>query len=145
MIIFFAISCTGIGSVKNKPLDKQQTFMIKKNALITHSAEDLLLFILFAEWDEKDLMDFMVSKKRFIVTTDEIEIIILEYVEDPEDKNLDMFYVKVKQVDLRFWVLRYNIKVNGEKDDKTKRRTPKRQEDKREDIKERKQGGDVRA
>ena len=26
MIIFFAISCTGIGSVKNKPLDKQQTF-----------------------------------------------------------------------------------------------------------------------
>jgi len=118
--------------------------IIQKNSVITYTFNDMLLFKLFAEWDEKELTKFMVVTKRFISTKKELKIRILDMVDDEDGIPLINFCL-IEDDKIEGWVLYYNIECNGDEDDKTKRRTPKRQEEEREDIKERTKGPAIKA
>jgi len=117
---------------------------IEKGSVITNNFNDMLLFKLFAEWDEKELTKFMIVTKRFITTEKELKIRIIDMIDDEDGIPLINFYL-VEDNKIEGWVLYYNIKCNGEENDKTKRRTPKRQEEERKNDKERTKRPTVRA
>ena len=120
--------------------------ILKKNSVITVTLGDMLLFKLFVELKEIDIIDYMYKVGRLGVVPKDEEVKILKIYESKKD-GLHIFEIEAVKDQYKMYVLYYNVKCNGdeEENDKTKRKTPKRQEKERKNFKERTKGRDVEA
>lgn len=109
--------------------------ILKSGSVVATRAQDIMLYNFFVEFGEKELLEYMFGVYRLGKTKKDTKVIILGVIEDKE--GLDIAEVKLKDENTIIWVFYYNIKCNGEKNDKTKRKTPKGQEKKGKDVEER--------
>lgn len=107
--------------------------IMKKNSVVADEIKNLILYDFLNEIGDEELLKYMFDIRRLGTTRKDIKVKLLSILEDELYEGLDIAEVeiKVKNQNIKIWVFYYNIICNGEEDDKTKRKTPERQEKER--------------